>query len=111
MHAFYAVHMGANQIKTELKISCFCTREVIVIFGVTCTEQENDHYNGPVGFGHVAKTKWPIYLFISTMLLCNCIPHNIFNINLVVIHSCTRLPGAVPQPIGLFLFCIGFGWG
>ena len=23
----------------------------------------------------------------------------------------TRLPGAVPQPIGLFLFCIEFGWG
>ena len=22
----------------------------------------------------------------------------------------TRLPGAVPQPIGLFLFCIEFGW-
>ena len=25
--------------------------------------------------------------------------------------SQTRLPGAVPQPIGLFLFCIEFGWG
>ena len=23
----------------------------------------------------------------------------------------TRLPGAAPQPIGLFLFCIVFGWG
>ena len=23
----------------------------------------------------------------------------------------TRLPGAVPRPIGLFLFCIEFGWG
>ena len=23
----------------------------------------------------------------------------------------TRLPGAVPQPIGLFLFCIEFDWG
>ena len=23
----------------------------------------------------------------------------------------TRLPEAVPQPIGLFLFCIEFGWG
>ena len=23
----------------------------------------------------------------------------------------TRLPGALPQPIGLFLFCIEFGWG
>ena len=23
----------------------------------------------------------------------------------------TRLPGAVPQLIGLFLFCIEFGWG
>ena len=23
----------------------------------------------------------------------------------------TRLPGAAPQPIGLFLFCIEFGWG
>ena len=23
----------------------------------------------------------------------------------------TRFPGAVPQPIGLFLFCIEFGWG
>ena len=23
----------------------------------------------------------------------------------------TRLPGAVPQPIGLFLFCFEFGWG
>ena len=23
----------------------------------------------------------------------------------------TRLPGTVPQPIGLFLFCIEFGWG
>ena len=25
--------------------------------------------------------------------------------------SKTRLPGAVPQPIGLFLFCIAIGWG
>ena len=32
----------------------------------------------------------------------------IFNVNKVFK---TRLPGAVPQLVGLFLFCIEFGWG
>ena len=30
---------------------------------------------------------------------------------LQVLEIKTRLPGSVPQLIGLFLFCIEFGWG
>ena len=35
----------------------------------------------------------------------------VITINIASIEEITRLPGAVPQLIGLFLFCIEFGWG
>ena len=45
-----------------------------------------------------------IIVIVSIELARNTVSHTIKTVK-------TRLPGAVPQLIGLFLFCIEFGWG
>ena len=55
------------------------------------------------------------FYYVNYLTLNNIQMFIVF-INLLLLFShtkkyLTRLPGAVPQLIGLFLFCIEFGWG